>query len=348
MKVAALLLLMSTVLCVQLESGVPILLKEIRALKSDNSDFKNLLDLELSQGAKLDEVVLLIGDLLTQQKQDQLQDDLDYAHRITTINLDIEYLQIILGSLQREKVAKNQQWEEVTQLIAQLNGVLDNLRTQLEILNGKEEEVRNIRAQEAASYQHRTENNNKVLEALNNILPKLSSAVFNAQGALIEIDRDQMVESIRKELGYNNPIAVLIAMTAKFDVPTVKRIIEKLEYIRQSVIEGQQVEDEREVAAIQAFQTTIQQLAELREKFQKDFQVVSTQLQKANNTRILLEKRLAVLAKDLTNTNLILEQTKEYRDQYEASYQQRKGKRINEIKTVQAAYDLVDKYAKKK
>ena len=48
MKVAALLLLMSTVLCVQLESGVPILLKEIRALKSDNSDFKNLLDLELS------------------------------------------------------------------------------------------------------------------------------------------------------------------------------------------------------------------------------------------------------------------------------------------------------------
>lgn len=41
-----------------------------------------------------------------------------------------------------------------------------------------------------------------------------------------------MVESIRKELGYNNPIAVLIAMTAKFDVPTVKRIIEKLEYIR--------------------------------------------------------------------------------------------------------------------
>ena len=99
-------------------------------------------------------------------------------------------------------------------------------------MNGKEEEVRNIRAQEAASYKHRTENNNKVLEALNNILPKLSSAVFNSQGALIEIDRDSMVESIRKELGYNNPIAVLIAMTAKFDVPTVKRIIEKLEYIR--------------------------------------------------------------------------------------------------------------------
>lgn len=57
-------LLVCGLVAVELESGVPILLKEIKAIKSDNLEFKNLLDLELSQGTKLDEVVTMIGDLL--------------------------------------------------------------------------------------------------------------------------------------------------------------------------------------------------------------------------------------------------------------------------------------------
>lgn len=47
-----------------------------------------------------------------------------------------------------------------------------------------------------------------------------------------------MVQSIKRELGYNNPIAIMIAMTTKFDVPTVKRIIDKLESIRDAVADG--------------------------------------------------------------------------------------------------------------
>lgn len=41
-------LLVCGLMAVELEAGVPILLKEIKAIKSDNSEFKNLLDLELS------------------------------------------------------------------------------------------------------------------------------------------------------------------------------------------------------------------------------------------------------------------------------------------------------------
>lgn len=47
-----------------------------------------------------------------------------------------------------------------------------------------------------------------------------------------------MVASIKRELGYNNPIALMVELTTKFDVPTVKRIIEKLESIRDAVAAG--------------------------------------------------------------------------------------------------------------
>lgn len=42
---------------VELESGVPILLKEIKAIKTEHTEFTFLLDLELSQGGKVSEVV---------------------------------------------------------------------------------------------------------------------------------------------------------------------------------------------------------------------------------------------------------------------------------------------------
>lgn len=100
-------------------------------------------------------------------------------------------------------------------------------------------------------FQRRTENNNKVLAALNEIIPKLSNAVFKEQGvALLETERAEIVERLRRELGHNNPIAILVAMTSKFDVNLVIKIIEKLEHIRDAVIEGQQIEDEREIVSI--------------------------------------------------------------------------------------------------
>ena len=57
-------LLVFGITAVELEAGIPILLKEIKAIKTDHTDFTFLLDLELSQGGKVSEVVALVGDLL--------------------------------------------------------------------------------------------------------------------------------------------------------------------------------------------------------------------------------------------------------------------------------------------
>jgi hypothetical protein len=57
------------------------------------------------------------------------------------------------------------------------------------------------------------------------------------------------VEQIKRELGYNNPIAIMVSLTSTFDIGTVTRIIEKLESIRDAVSESQVDEDNREITA---------------------------------------------------------------------------------------------------
>ncbi|CAD8064652.1 unnamed protein product [Paramecium primaurelia] len=333
---------------VELESGVPILLKEIKAIKTEHTEFTFLLDLELSQGGKVSEVVSLVGDLLEQMKRDQLNDDLEYAHRTTTLGLDIEWLIIVLRNLTKERQDKNNQLSELNQILVGLQQQLDALTEQLNILNGKEESLRQTRAQEAASYQARQENNSKVLAALNEIIPKLQVAVFDQEGkSLLQTEQFEIVEKIKRELGHNHPIAIMVALTTKFDVPTVKRIIDKLDHIRNAVIALMQQEDEQETQSQITFQTVLQEIAELRERFSKDFEITSQLIKKRTNDKVLLEKRLTIINRDLSLTEQLLIQTREYKEQYDAAYAVRKGKRISEIKTVQQAYDLVENHAKK-
>lgn len=51
----------------------------------------------------------------------------------------------------------------------------------------------------------------------------------------METEREEIVEQIKRELGHNNPIAIMVSLTTKFDIGTVTRIIEKLELIRDAV-----------------------------------------------------------------------------------------------------------------
>jgi septal ring factor EnvC (AmiA/AmiB activator) len=90
-------------------------------------------------------------------------DDLDYAHDITRFDLDIKELEIILENLISERKATNTFLQDTTTELKSITETLDNLHTQLDMLNGKEEDLRSTRDEEQVAYQHRTQNNNKVL-----------------------------------------------------------------------------------------------------------------------------------------------------------------------------------------
>jgi len=66
----------------------------------------------------------------------------------------------------------------------------------------------------------------------------LTDAVFNEKSrktVLSEVDRKDIVGRMKQELGENNALTMLVALTTKFDVPTVTKIIERLENLRDSI-----------------------------------------------------------------------------------------------------------------
>jgi hypothetical protein len=55
-----------------------------------------------------------------------------------------------------------------------------------------------------------------VLNALNEILSKLTKAVFDQQdksSVLLETQRSEIIREIKKELGEYNPIAIMVELT---------------------------------------------------------------------------------------------------------------------------------------
>jgi hypothetical protein len=56
------------------------------------------------------------------------------------------------------------------------------------------------------------------LNALNLILPKIGQAVIdeeNKSSSFLETKKAEIVADIKRELGYNHPIAILVEMTTK-------------------------------------------------------------------------------------------------------------------------------------
>ena len=60
--------------------------------------------------------------------------------------------------------------------------------------------------------------NQQVLNALNLILPKLGQAVIdedNQSSSFLETRKAEIVADIKRELGYNHPVALLVEMTTQ-------------------------------------------------------------------------------------------------------------------------------------
>lgn len=57
-----------------------------------------------------------------------------------------------------------------------------------------------------------------MLNALNLIIKKLTQAVFEEEGgaALLEDRKKEILLEIKKELGHNHPIAILVEMTSRY------------------------------------------------------------------------------------------------------------------------------------
>jgi septal ring factor EnvC (AmiA/AmiB activator) len=83
----------------------------------------------------------------------------------------------------------NNMLNEVDEQIASLTETMANLENQLNVLNGREEELRTVQGDDEVSFKRRGEQNSRVLEALNRILDMLTEAVLNENEGVSLIEK---------------------------------------------------------------------------------------------------------------------------------------------------------------
>lgn len=82
--------------------------------------------------------------------------------------------------------------------------------------------------------------------------------------------RNEIVADIKKELGEKHPIALLVAMTVKFDEEKVKSIIEKLEGIAKAIRNSSEEDEKNKEASDSNFAAILGELKDLQIRFGGD------------------------------------------------------------------------------
>lgn len=123
-----------------------------------------------------------------------------------------------------------------------------------------------------------------------------------------------------KALGANHPIAVLITLTAKFDAPTVKRILEKLVQIRDGAVASLSQDQAAEEVAKASFERSIAEIEKIRSKLSEDLANCKNKFNQKTVQQTIAKAIKEQLLVDIPITEEILRQTIEQRDQFHAAY----------------------------
>ncbi|KAM3145844.1 hypothetical protein pb186bvf_002139 [Paramecium bursaria] len=341
-----LLVLVVGVYCIQ-QPHIANVMAQLDKLPNRNDfskEIAGLVELKMMQSSGVSEVLKEIKEIRDQLSQDQVVEDQEFANRIGYLNVEIEILEYQVDKLSNQLKATNTQLGELNGEIATLIGSQKSITGQLTLLNSKEEEIRNGFTQQQQDVKNRQVNNEKVVEALNEIIYKLQTAVFAAQDrqtVLSEVHKKQVVDQIKSELGALHPIAAFVSVTTRFDVPTVKKVIQLLENIRDNTIQQSESDQEQLTASSLAYDSTIKEVTDVRDRLTGDLYRVNQVLKRRNDERVLAEKTKKQIEKDLPIALDLLSSLRNQREVVQATYNQRRSRRENEIKVIQQAYNIV-------
>ncbi|CAD8163671.1 unnamed protein product [Paramecium octaurelia] len=346
-QVTFLFILFTLSIQTQLQSKVDQVMAQMdqMALKNDFSkQLAGLIELKMLQSSYVEEVLKEIKGIRDQLIADQSVEDQEYAKKIGQLNVEIEILEIQTEKLAKELQRLNQQIAELNEDISKLIGTQQSQEKQLSTLNSKEEEIRNQYKSEIETLKQRTTNNIKSIDGLNEMIAKLQQAVFAEQSKTTVLSQQhtkQYVDDLRNQLGPNHPLTALVAVTTKFDVPTVTKIIQLLENIRGERIQENAGADEYEAKVTSSYQITLKEVTEVRERLSADYSRTVVTLKRRNEENALSTKSRYQIQKDLPIAQDLLQQYRNEREIVQSNYNIRSAKRENEIKIITQAYTIV-------
>ncbi|CAD8091632.1 unnamed protein product [Paramecium sonneborni] len=351
-QVIFLILLIALSRQTSLSSKVDAVMAQMDKMANKNEFSKQLaglIELKMLQSSYVEEVLKEIKVIRDQLIADQTIEDQEFAKKIGQLNVEIEILEIQTEKLAKELQRLNQQIADLNEDISKLIGTQQSQEKQLSTLNSKEEDIRNQYKLEIDSISQRTTNNIKSIDGLNEMIVKLQQAVFAEQSKTTILSQQhtkQYVDQLSNSLGPNHPITALVSVTTKFDVPTVTRIIQLLENIRDQRIQENAGADEYVTKITQSYQITLKEVTEVRERLSADYSRTIVTLKRRNEENTLSTKSRNQIQKDLPIALDLLQQYRNEREIVQSNYNLRTAKRENEVKIITQAYTIVAQQVK--
>ncbi|CAD8055930.1 unnamed protein product [Paramecium primaurelia] len=351
-QVIFLVMLITLTLQTQLSSKIDVVMAHMDKMTIKNEFSKQLaglIELKMLQSSYVEEVLKEIKTIRDQLIADQTIEDQEFAKKIGQLNVEIEILEIQTEKLAKELQRLNQQIADLNEDISKLIGTQQSQEKQLSTLNSKEEDIRNQYKLEIETISQRTTNNIKSIDGLNEMIAKLQQAVFAEQSKTTVLSQQhtkQYVDQLANSLGPNHPITALVSVTTKFDVPTVTRIIQLLENIRDQRIQENAGANDYVVKVTQSYEVTLKEVTEVRERLSADYSRTLITLKRRNEENTLSTKTRNQIQKDLPIALDLLQQYRNEREIVQSNYNLRSSKRENEVKIITQAYTIVAQQVK--
>ncbi|CAD8077768.1 unnamed protein product [Paramecium primaurelia] len=300
---------------------------------------EDLAQLSLLQTPK-EEVLEQLGDLLSELRKEQTMDDTQLAQTNAKLEADILISQSQLEAQVNQLKATNTLIGDLSEEIYSISKTWANLNQQLTDLGARDIQLRDSLANEGAAFENESSQARRSINGLTQIISKLTDAVLSQQSL---IEKQEIVNVMKQELGQKHPVALLVEVTSKFDKATVQNIILKLEHI-QSQQEQQLIQSEQNwTVQQQTYQTLLNEISEVSKKLSFDASTAKTSIAKKQNEKVTAEKRKAQLETTIPQTEQVLTNLKQQQEAYNVAYSARKQKRTQEVETLKSAFELLEK-----
>jgi len=215
--------------------------------------------------------------------------------------------------------------------IGQLQGEIKNKGIQLEILNQREVDLQNARAQDAEDFQNRQRQSVEVVRALDLIIEKFDTIQSN--------DNHEAVLAELGKIGSSNPIMALVQVASTFSQESLLKVTAALQKL-QADLEASVEEDKRnEEAAIAEYQALLGEIQKTRKDVAQAKADAEAQLKQREGALQLQEKILEEAVAELKQAQedkIAKEhQCEEWRNKWATDKEQR-TKEVNVVKQVES------------
>eukprot|EP01016_Furgasonia_blochmanni_P005165 TRINITY_DN11_c0_g1_i6.p2 TRINITY_DN11_c0_g1~~TRINITY_DN11_c0_g1_i6.p2 ORF type:complete len:382 (+),score=213.93 TRINITY_DN11_c0_g1_i6:73-1218(+) len=210
---------------------------------------------------------------------------------------------------------------------------ISNKATQVQVLAEKDQQLREERQEDAAEFANRQGQTREVVAALDLIIPRLKSiqATGDEEEALIELGK----------IGRNNPISALVQVATALDQDALLLVIQKLETIRDSLVESLDEDAENEDESIEDYELLLGEIDAVRQNLESGRSQSQQELEEAQAQLNSQRSRLGAARQEFDNASEGKSLKGDECDNYDVRYTTETNKRVAQLEIINQILNIL-------